>query len=300
MVREEFPQVRLLTHENNVGVSGFNLGFAAAEGDWVLALDDDCYLPPDGLRKAVAAAEEHSADLVSFRVVSTHDPAYSFTETMYRTGLMMFWGCAVLIRRAALEELAGYDPEIFVWANELDFTMRFFDRGYRHLHFPVVTAEHMKAPPERPLPGQTDWRPYRLNARNWGYIAGKLLRGRDAPEALVALLAQCVRSVLRDEWGLVRGIPEILRGFAHGLRHRDPLRNPEVSRFYRRNFETFASPWWLSRPLGELLRALPRELLGGRFRGENRPRDVGRWDDFFAERAHAYPVEPAVLDFRRS
>src|SRR5437764_14739343 len=59
MVRQEFPAVQVLEHDRNVGVSGFNAGFAAAKGEWVLALDDDCYLPPDGLRRAVAAARDH-------------------------------------------------------------------------------------------------------------------------------------------------------------------------------------------------------------------------------------------------
>ncbi|MEA2611693.1 MAG: hypothetical protein QOG32_1419, partial [Chloroflexota bacterium] len=47
------------------------------------------------------------------------------------------------------------------------------------------------------------------------------------------------------------------------LRQRQPLGNPEISRVYRRNFESFASPWWLSRPPLELIRALPRDVLRG-------------------------------------
>jgi GT2 family glycosyltransferase len=294
MVRREFPLVQVITHERNVGVSGWNVGFAAARGDWVLALDDDCYLPPDGLGKAVAAAEEHRADLVSFKVVSTYDRDYAFTEVMNRTGLLMFWGCAVLMRRVVLEELEGYDPEIFVWANELDFTMRFFDRGYRHLYFPEVAAEHMKAPPDG---DQHDWRPYRVNFRHWGYIAAKLLRRREAAETLIALLAQTVRNALRDDPRMIRGAYDALRGFAHGLRHREQLRNPEVSRFYRQNFQSFASPWWRSRPPAELLRALPRELARHALNGNKRPDGVGRWDEYFDERSRVYPEGPAVLDF---
>src|SRR5919197_992869 len=107
MVRQEFPQARLIENATNAGVSGFNAGFAAARGDWVLALDDDCYLPPDGLRRAVTAAREHRADLVSFKVVSTHDPGHVFTDAR-PTGLFAFWGCAVLIARPAVEALEGY------------------------------------------------------------------------------------------------------------------------------------------------------------------------------------------------
>src|SRR3954469_7567393 len=63
MVREEFPEVQLIRREVNSGVSAINDGFAVAKGDFVLGLDDDCYLPPDGLRRAIALAAEHEADL---------------------------------------------------------------------------------------------------------------------------------------------------------------------------------------------------------------------------------------------
>src|SRR2546430_4669110 len=52
MVEREFPQVTLIKRDVNSGVSGFNDGFAVARGEWVLALDDECYLPGDGLRRA--------------------------------------------------------------------------------------------------------------------------------------------------------------------------------------------------------------------------------------------------------
>jgi GT2 family glycosyltransferase len=169
MVRDEFPQVQLIVRDENCGVSGWNDGFAAARGEFVLALDDDCYLPADGLRNAVQAAREHDADLVSFSVRSSFDATYRFDQR-YRTGLLGFWGCAVLMRRRALTELNGYDPAIFVWANELEFMLRFFDRGFRHLHLPEVQAVHMKLP--RPWLEYLATRPYRINTRHLAYIAG--------------------------------------------------------------------------------------------------------------------------------
>jgi len=127
MVRETFPDVTLVERSSNAGVSGWNDGFAVARGDYVLALDDDCYIPGDGLRRAVEAAEARDADLVSFTVVAADEPTYRFTTNEYDTGLLSFWGCAVLMRREVLDVLDGYDPEIFVWANELEFMLRFFD-----------------------------------------------------------------------------------------------------------------------------------------------------------------------------
>lgn len=298
MVRAEFPQVRVMVRSENIGVSGWNEGFAAARGDYVLALDDDCYLPSDGLKRAVAAAHEHEADLVSFRVASTHDHEYVFTDK-YRTGLFTFWGCAVLMRREVVAALGGYDPEIFVWANELEFMLRFFDRGFCHLHLPEVTAQHMKAPPiedEDP----SGWRGHRINARHFAYIAGKLLWPRDATEACIALLTRNIRDALREDPGAIRAVPSTVRGFVHGLRYRDPVSNAELSRFYRRNFETFASPWWVSRTAGQLVRALPRDIARAVFTDRPRPKDVGRRGQYFDERPDLYPERATVLRFDRA
>jgi GT2 family glycosyltransferase len=292
MVRDQFPDVRVITHPRNVGVSGWNEGFAAAEGEWVLALDDDCYLPPDGLSRAVAAARKHDGDLVSFRVVSTTEAGIEFTRT-YRTGLFMFWGCAALIRREVLQELTGYDPEIFVLANELEFVLRFFDRGFRHLHLPDVDAQHMK----RPGP-DTGWRAYRHNARHWAYIAAKLLRGRDAIEALIALLVADLRDWLRRNGPSPRiSVAETLRGFARGLRRRTPVSNRHVSRTFRRSFETFASPWWISRPPAALASVLFDTLVRGKSRDEER---ADRYYAFYERNRQFYPSEAAILEFTAS
>ena len=287
MVREEFPELRLIERARNVGVSGWNDGFAVAQGDWVLALDDDCYLPPDGLRQAVSSAQDHGADLVSFKVVSAYDPEFAFTD-VYRTGLFSFWGCAVLIRRSVLEELEGYDPEIFVWANELEFMLRFFDGGYRHLYLPEIEAQHMKPPDPKGLDGTK----YRINARHWAYVAAKLLHPRDAVETLLALVFRGVRDGVRIDRMALGAVPDALKGFAHGWRHRQPLTNADLSRSYRTNFESFASLWWFVRPPRELLRAYPSEVLRRRTPARSR-----RIDEYYERRARYYPDHAATLEF---
>jgi GT2 family glycosyltransferase len=293
MVREEFPQVELIERDVNIGVSAWNDGFAVATGDWVLVLDDDAYLLPDGLRRALTAAAEHEADMVSFSVVSTHDPNHVFSDC-YRTGLFGFWGCTWLVRREALQDLGGFDPEIFMWANEMEFTMRLLDRGYRHLYYPAVVGQHMKAPlPELKRDSPADNPAYRTNARHWAYIAARLMTPRHAVGALGARLGQVVRDVVRDGRPLVAAL-DTARGFAHGLRHRRPVR-AEVSALYRHDCEVFVAPWRTSRPVPELIRRLPGELVRhgpGRAAGP----EVGRRDEFFDSRPHVYPDgEPRVL-----
>jgi GT2 family glycosyltransferase len=292
MVRAEFPDVQLLTHEKNVGVSGWNIGFAAAKGDWVLALDDDCYLQPDGLREAVTAALEYEADLVSFRVRSTVDPSHYFDVEWY-AGLFGFWGCAVLMRTPVLQELEGYDPEIFLWSNETELTIRLLDRGYRHLRYAGVVAEHMKKPPEWKPPEETDWRPRKINNRHYGYTAGKLLQPRDAVGALVAIVANELKDGIRNNWRCAPTALDAVAGFVNGLKHRDPVR-PEVSRCVRENYWFYAPPWKLSRGPRELLRALPRELKERRLNDDDRGHSSRR-DEYFRQRERYYPKEHGVL-----
>ena len=295
MVRQSFPSVRVIERATNSGVSGWNDGFAAATGDWVLALDDDCYLPPGGLREALRAAQEHRADLVSFSVSSIFEPNFRFTEA-YRTGLLAFWGCAVLIRRSVLDELKGYDPEIFVWANEVELMLRFFDAGHRHLHLPEVTAVHMKQPGDGEGSDYVTDRAYPLNARHWAYVAAKLLRRRDAAAALLALLATFVRAAVRVHPSALRALWPAVGGFRHGLRHRRPVA-ADVSATYRHNFHSFVGPWWYSRPALTILREAPGRLARAAV-GRPNPKPAGRGAESFARRERFYPKSASVLQLR--
>lgn len=293
MVREEFPDVRLVVREVNSGVSGWNDGFALVRGEYALVLDDDCYLPGDGLRRAVLAAGENRADLVSFGVSTHTDAEYRF-NLEYRTGLLTFWGCAVLMRREVLETLGGYDPEIFVWANEMEFMVRFFDHGFRHLHEPGIVAVHLKEVGEH-WAGYYSSRAYLINSRHFAYIAGKLFARRDAAEALVALLSRNVREAMRIDRRAAKALPHTVRGFFSGLRNRSPVSNPVVSRTYRRKFHSYASPWWLSRPVHQVLLGLPVELGRWLLRLPSRPEPPGRKAAYYAAREQYYPSSSATL-----
>jgi GT2 family glycosyltransferase len=59
-VRAAFPQVHLIANAENLGYAhGNNQAICAANGAYVLLLNPDVILPPDGLAKAVGFIEEH-------------------------------------------------------------------------------------------------------------------------------------------------------------------------------------------------------------------------------------------------
>jgi GT2 family glycosyltransferase len=284
MLAAEFPQARVMRSERNLGAPAWNRAFAAATGDWVLILDDDCHLEPPDLARAVAAAEANDADLVSFRVRSGVEPGYRFDEA-YATGLLSYWGCAALLSRRAVEVVGGYDPNIFIWGNELELTMRLLDAGLRHLLLPDVVAVHMKAPPPR---GPYDDPKYRMYHRHIAYVAARLLRRRD----LVPVVANRVVRVVLDVFAIdrrviVAGPVSIAAGVSAGLRARRPVR-PEVSALYHKSFPDFTSPLLTLRG--------PRDRLRARRHPEQAQRDrLAHQARFFARRRRYFPDDPAVI-----
>lgn len=235
MVRDRFPMVELIRQPENIGASAWNVGMTTARGDWRLILDDDCYIAGQNLKTAVRRAEEHDADFVSFHVVSGRQAGYSFQEE-YKTGLLSFWGCAAMFSHRVIENEPFYDPRIFIWANEMELTIRLLDRGYRHLYLPEVEPVHMRAPSPRFMDFTA-----RMNARHFAYIAAKLLRPRDAVGAIANVLLHLLIQAYGENPRALLVLPEIPTWVIKGLRARAPAR-PEVSRIYRHHTWHFVSP----------------------------------------------------------
>lgn len=286
MIEAEFPGVRVLRRTENIGVAALNEAFAQARSPWVLLLDDDCYLEGDGLKRAVAAAEAQAADLVSFRVRSSFDRDWYFND-LYPLGLLAFWGCSALVSGRALRQLGGFDPNIFIWANEVEFTIRLLDQGWRHLYLPDVVSVHMKPPLPLGEPFDSP-RAFRLNYTHWAYTAGKLLAPRDAVRVLGRLLAVVALEARARSPEAARVLPGMLAAFGRGLGARQPVR-PEVSALYRDNFASFGSPFEVVRRPAERLRAR------GDAAGVERQRRA-RWDRLFSARRTFYPDHAAVLE----
>jgi len=282
MVRERFPSVDLVVNPDNVGVAGWNAGFARGRGELFLVLDDDCYVRGDALKRAVLAAREARADLVSFSVRSDVDDSFYFNED-YHCGLLAFWGCAALVSRRAVELTGGFDPNIFIWAHEAEFVARLLDGGLRHLYLPEVTAVHLKAPGQGPGSVYS----VRLNTRNFAYIAGRLLRRRHALRAASNLFLRGLLIALRRP-AAARALPDVAEGLWAGLRHRRPVR-AQVSAAYRENFIEFVNPLQFARGPLEIWRRRGDHAAGSADLNRRRRR-------FWREHERYYPPGTASLE----
>jgi GT2 family glycosyltransferase len=283
MVRERFPRVQLIRQPENIGASAWNIGMATARGDWRMILDDDCYIEGDALKVAVRRATEHRADLVSFLVASSVEPGF-FNAGVHSPGLLGFWGCSAMFSRRALETEPFYDPNLFIWGNELELTMRLLDRGLRHLYLPEVISVHQKALPSsnRPLQFQV------INHRHWAYAAGKLMQPEDALVVLWRLLLRIVLDARHSDRRLLAVLPQILAGFVQGLRFRRPVR-PAVSAVYRRACFELSNPLTLLRTPRQRLRTR------GDYAAANRAREARR-ERRTLRHGRYYPAAADVLE----
>lgn len=141
--------VQLQALPRNVGVSGSNEGFAQASGEWILSLDDDSHPVIPTLASHAETILSSPADVgaIALSVRSENSPdGPPRSPLRHTTG---FSGAGVLLRKRALAAIGGYDPDIFLFANELDWTCRAALAGFRVLQADGAVVIHRASPRER-------------------------------------------------------------------------------------------------------------------------------------------------------
>ncbi len=153
-LRENFPQVRIVSHEKNLGFgAACNSGVAAAKGELVALLNLDVVPEKDFLQ--AAAADFKSAEVFA---VSFNEPQNSWAKISWKNGFfehqlgektqkthLSGWasGGSAVFRRLMWEELGGFDSLFrpFYW-EDIDLSYRAWKRGWKVLWEPKAVAHH--------------------------------------------------------------------------------------------------------------------------------------------------------------
>ena len=243
MVLREFPSVRTLPLEQNIGIAGYNIGVEHSSGDVVVLLDDDSAIDADTLARARVAGELPGRGVHRFSSVFTERPGCH--QDMGARGAS-FWGCGAAIRRSVWDATGGYDEDFFLYLNEIDLAIRIWAQGFRVVYAPECHAVHRVAGSNR-----ANGRLVRFSTRNAVWFHLKHVPWRWLPRTMtadllsyfwLALLGGCL-----DDWA--KGVAE---GFAMrplALRKRRAV-DADVLSFYRRRVFTWQSPprqLWLRR-----------------------------------------------------
>ncbi len=145
LVQEEFPKARLIQLEKNIGIAGWNEGFKMAKGEFVVVLDDDSYPTANSVGEAIHRMQsDASCGIVAFSV-------YEFgikkpiACSLDRHNNITFIGCGALIRRRLFDELGTFESILFLYAHEMEFSMRVINEGYRIVLVPEAKVIHVKS-----------------------------------------------------------------------------------------------------------------------------------------------------------
>lgn len=179
-VRRAFPRVRVLENAGNPGYgAAANQGIAACSAPFVLLLNSDTVVRPDALRALAGYLESHPrAGLAGPRLENPDGTlqrsCFAFLGTARLAieksplgrrlasipALRDRWlihhgphdrprtapwvlGAALALRREAFEAVGGFDPDFFLYAEEVDLCYRLWEAGWE-VHFaPVATVVHV-------------------------------------------------------------------------------------------------------------------------------------------------------------
>lgn len=153
MVQEEFPEVRLVQSDKNLGFAkANNLGIAQATGEYILLLNSDTVVIDDTLQKCLDYMKENpalgaaspallGADGIE-QVCQYHLPTFQgyLREALWldahtkkdATHAKWLAGTALMIRRVALNEIGGLlDDSHFMYWEDADISMRLLKNGWK-------------------------------------------------------------------------------------------------------------------------------------------------------------------------
>lgn len=138
-VRTTFPQVRLIQRSNNNGIAGWNDGFEAAVGEYLIVLDDDSNIV-SGLNEAIEVLDtEPNIGILALNVTGG---AFPTDYLIHMEDNIDFIGCGAIIRKALFNEIGGFAEWLFIYTHEWEYAIRCLDAGYRIRYFAHCYVDH--------------------------------------------------------------------------------------------------------------------------------------------------------------
>jgi GT2 family glycosyltransferase len=197
LVRERFPDARLIEQENRGLGGGSNTGMRVASGDYFLLLNSDAWALGDAVERLVLFAEDNPDAAVIGPKLLNPDGSLQRTvrgfPTLWRLSTEYFFlrklgprtralnafyasrfahdevreaefvmGACMLVRREAADTVGLFDEDFFMFSEETDWCYRFRQAGWKVLFYPGAEFVHVG--------GAT-------TAQNWGPMYREQLRG---------------------------------------------------------------------------------------------------------------------------
>ncbi len=181
MVRDKFPEVKLIANKDNKGFSkANNQGIRISKGEYILLLNPDTVVEDDTFLKIVEFMDEHpDAGALGVKMVdgsgkflpeskrglpTPEAAAYKmfglsklFPKSKrfahYHLGYLdedktneveILAGAFMLLRKSVLDEIGLLDESFFMYGEDIDLSYRVIKAGYKNYYFPETRIIHYK------------------------------------------------------------------------------------------------------------------------------------------------------------
>ncbi len=249
MLPQEFLHITVLPQERNLGfAAGCNVGMRHAlanDAEYVLLLNNDTIVAPDFLREMLAAIQgDPRIGAVCPKIYFADQPDllwYAGADFSLWTGtakhrgwkevdrgqfdrqedITQATGCAMLVRRSALRDVGFLDEQFWAYVEDLDWSLRSLERGYRLAFAPKARVWHCcGATAVKSMgAGSAAIRQF-FSTRNMVFLARKHVRWWQMPTYTFGLLINHIAlyTVVRLWHRDFRALWAIYRGLSQGLR----------------------------------------------------------------------------------
>jgi GT2 family glycosyltransferase len=175
MVQSMFPGVRYFYLSNNLGPpGGRNYGVRMATGEFCVFLDDDAiFADVDALKRLVSYFRSDShLGCLAFRIVKPEDGLEEYKSIPRADKKIInedyecsyFCGAGFAVKREIFLKTGMFWEHLFFIGEELDFSYRMMNEGYKILRSSAVSVIHYETPQAR-IPGK--WIYFGMRSRFW-------------------------------------------------------------------------------------------------------------------------------------
>ncbi len=160
---------RVIQHGANLGFcEGNNRAAKSARGKYLFFLNNDTWLEPECLETLLRTAESQQAEAATPMMLNYEDDTVQSAGgggfdvfglmSLARprpgpTDIFVVGGCSYFIHRELFEKVGGFDPVLFMYADEYDLSWRVWIAGARAIIVPAARLHHRGAASVNPRGG---------------------------------------------------------------------------------------------------------------------------------------------------
>ncbi|WP_179346032.1 glycosyltransferase family 2 protein [Winogradskyella ursingii] len=172
MVKERFPEVKLIENTQNLGFSkGNNIGVAESKGEYICILNPDTVIAEDtfiqilefaksksnfgivgcqlidGTGKFLPESKRHipTAKIAFQKMMGKSDHYYNRNienDDVGKTDILV--GAFMMLRRDVYNEVGGFDEDYFMYGEDIDLSFKILKAGYSNFYFGKTSIIHFK------------------------------------------------------------------------------------------------------------------------------------------------------------